>query len=50
MCARAKCRGLSAAIAYTSVIMAQDWLTNVLSRFADHKITRVDDAAVCALR
>ena len=42
--------GLSAAIAYTLIKTAklsgidpQAWLTNVLSRIADHKITRIDE-------
>ena len=42
--------GKSAAIAYTLIETAklngidpQAWLTNVLSRIADHKITRIDE-------
>ena len=42
--------GKSAAIAYTLIETAklngvnpQAWLTNVLSRIADHKITRLDE-------
>ncbi len=42
--------GKAAAIAYTLVETAklngvdpQAWLTNVLSRIADHKITRIDE-------
>ena len=42
--------GKSAATAYTLIEIAklngvdpQDWLTNVLGRFADHKINRVDE-------
>jgi len=42
--------GKSAAIAYTLVETAklngidpQAWLTNVLGRIADHKITRIDE-------
>ncbi len=42
--------GKSAAIAYTLIETAklnsidlQAWLTDVLSRIADHKITRLDD-------
>ncbi len=42
--------GKAAAIAYTLVETAklngvdpQAWLTNILSRIADHKITRIDE-------
>ncbi len=42
--------GKSAAIAYTLIETAklsgidpQAWLTNVLDRIADHKITRIDE-------
>ncbi len=42
--------GKSAAIAYTLIETAklngvdpQDWLTDVLSRIADHKINRIDE-------
>ena len=45
-----ECGGQSAAIAYTLIETAklnridpQAWLTDVLSRIADHKINRIDE-------